>query len=479
VTPSPVNAIPTLAVVGAGFSGTMVTVQLLRRLAGTPCRVVLINRSGPMARGVAYGTRSSRHVLNVPAGRMSAFPDDEDSFLRFARADMPEVTGGTFVPRRIYGNYLAHILQETAAAGGTAQLEQIAGEVVDIEAVGRQGHISLKGGRSLLADRIILALGNYPPANIPIPNRAFFDGRLYVGDPWGAGALDAIPTDRPVLLIGSGLTMLDIALELNDRGRSAPMTALSRRGLVPLPHRGHGSPPSYSHLPPSLIACEPMAVEYLKAVRQHVRILARSGVDWREVVASLRPLTPRLWQALNPREKARFLRHLRPHWDVHRHRVAPELYQEFETLRSRGQLTIRAGRVLDMREDGNDARALVRARGSAVVEELAFGAVVNCTGPEGDVRTLADPLIQQLLRRGLARTDEMGIGLEVTSELALLEEDGRASQLLSLVGPLLKGSLWEATAVPELRVHAANVAARVCASLEAAHPDARATAQLP
>lgn len=472
------NAIPTLAVVGAGFSGTMVTAQLLRRLAGTPSRIVLINRSGPMARGVAYGTRSSRHVLNVPAGRMSAFPDDEESFLRFARTALPDVTGGTFVPRRLYGDYLSHILHEAAEAAGAAQLEQIVGEVVDIEPAGGQGRIHLKGGRSLLADRIILALGNYPPAHVPIPNRAFYEGRLYVGDPWAAGALDAIPTDRPALLIGSGLTMLDIALELNDRGRSAPMTALSRRGVVPLPHRGHGSPPSYSHLPPSLIACEPMTVEYLKAVRHHVRILARSGVDWREVVASLRPLTPRLWQALNVREKARFLRHLRPYWDVHRHRAAPELYQEFEMLRSRGQLTIRAGRVLDMREDGNEARVWVRARGSTAVEELTFGAVVNCTGPEGDVRTLSDPLIQQLLRRGLARADEVGIGLEVTSELALLEENGRASELLSLVGPLLKGSLWEATAVPELRVHAADVAARVHASFEAAHPAPRATAPL-
>jgi uncharacterized NAD(P)/FAD-binding protein YdhS len=443
----------------------MVTAQLLRRLIETPCRVVLINRSGPMARGVAYGTRSSRHVLNVPAGRMSAFPDDEEHFLRFARTRIPDVTGGTFVPRSTYGDYLANILNEGAAAEGAALLERIADEAVDIEPAGRQGRIHLKSGRTVVADGIVLALGNYPPANIPIPNRAFFETGLYVRDPWAPGALDQVPGDRPVLLIGTGLTMLDIALELSDRERSAAMTAVSRRGLIPLPHRGHGSPPSYSHLPPSLIACQPLAVEYLKAVRQHVRILARSGVDWREVVASLRPLTARLWQALNAQEKARFLRHLRPYWDVHRHRVAPELYHEFDGLRSRGQLVIRAGRVLDIQVRGTVAHVTTRSRGAADADVSSFGAVVNCTGPDGDVRTLADPLIRQLLARGLARSDALGIGLDVSRDLALVETNGRPSSLLSLVGPLLKGALWEATAVPELRVHAANVAARLHASL--------------
>lgn len=462
--------IPTLAVVGAGFSGTMVTAQLLRRHYAVPVRVVLINRSGPMARGVAYGTHSSRHVLNVPAGRMSAFPDDEDHFLRFARSQIPEATGGTFVPRKTYGDYLAHTLAEGARAAQSATLEQIADEVIDVERLEHRGRIHLKSGRTLVADRIVLALGNYPPADIPIPDRAFFDSRLYLRDPWAAGALDDVSTDRPVLLIGTGLTMLDVALELGDRERTAPLTVLSRRGLFPLPHRGHGSPPSYSHLPPALVACQPMAVEYLRAVRQHIRILANSGIDWREVVASLRPLTARLWQALDTREKSRFLRHLRPYWDVHRHRVAPELHEAFEALRSNGGIVIRAGRVLDMQERDGKAQITLRARGALEVESQTFGAVINCTGPEGDIRSLADPLIRQLLARGLARTDALGLGLEVTPSLSLVEGTGGASPLLSLVGPLLKGALWEATAVPELRVHAAKVASRLHDTLDASMP---------
>lgn len=471
------DEIPTLAVIGAGFSGTMVAAQLLRRHYSTACRVVLINRSGPMARGVAYGTSSSRHVLNVPAGRMSAFPDDEEHFLRFVRTQIPEADGGTFAPRRLYGDYLAHTLSEAAAAAGSALLERIADEVVDIEPVGHKGRLHLKSGRAVLADRIVLALGNYPPADIPIPDRRFFATPRYIRDPWAPGALQEVPGDQPVLVIGTGLTMLDVALELSE-GRTAPLTILSRRGLIPLPHRGHGSPPSYAHLPPGLVACEPTAVDYLRAVRQHVRILETAGVDWREVVASLRPLTTRLWQALETRERARFLRHLRPYWEVHRHRVAPELARAFEALRARGAVEIRAGRVLDLQDVNGEAQVTLRARGSPKTERLSFAAVVNCTGPDGDIRALDDPLIRQLLGRGLARTDALGLGLEVKPNLSLVEAGGQGSALLSLVGPLLKGALWEATAVPELRVHAARVAARLHDTLEASSSigDARTAA---
>jgi uncharacterized NAD(P)/FAD-binding protein YdhS len=246
---------------------------------------------------------------------------------------------------------------------------------------------------------------------------------------------------------------------------------------VPQPHRSQNVSPSYSHLPPSLIACEPSAVDFLRAIRQHVRILDRSGVDWREVMASLRPLTPRLWQLLDSRERGRFLRHLRPFWDVHRHRVAPDLYRTFEALRADGELRTRAARILDLRERDGLVHATLRGRGTTAEDVSAYGCVVNCTGPAGDVRTLEDPLITQLLGRGLATPDAHGLGLEVTEDLALVDRDGRASRVLSLVGPLLRGAFWEATAVPELRQHAARVATRLHAMLEGLAPNEAPTAQ--
>lgn len=261
--------------------------------------------------------------------------------------------------------------------------------------------------------------------------------------------------------------MLDVALQLAEEGLSAPMLAVSRRGLTPLPHREHGAPPSYGHLPPDLVAGEPSAVAYLRAVRRHVRRLERDLIDWREVVASLRPVTPRLWHALPDREKSRFLRHLRPYWDVHRHRVAPELWQRFDAMRRSGALAVRAARLVSMADVGDQVHVSIRGRGAEAVETLRVGHVINCTGPESDVRSLRDPLLDALLASGAVRADAMGLGLDVTDDLALVGRDGRHSRALSLVGPLLKGTWWEATAVPELRGHAARLAARLHADLAA------------
>lgn len=448
-------------IVGAGFSGTMVAVQLLKKDHAAPLRVVLVNRSGPMARGVAYGTRSSRHVLNVPAGRMSAFPDDEDHFLRFVQERIPGVSGGSFVPRASYGDYLEWLLGETAARSILARLEQITGEAVDVEVRQQHAFVKLADGRVIQADRVVLAIGNYPPSDVPIPNRGFYESARYVRDPWAIGALEGVSPHEAVLLLGSGLTMLDVSLELGTRSPAAHLTILSRRGLLPLPHRGHGSPPSYDHLPPGLVACEHDAVEYLKAVRRHVREVAQSGIDWRDVVASLRPVTRRLWESLPPHERARFLRHLRPYWDVHRHRVAPELYSAFRELQARGAVTVRAGRVVDIVERGRKAEVTLRPRGAVSPETLTFGKVINCTGPETDLRHLNDPLIAALLSRGIASTDDAGLGLRVSSRLCLLDSSGAESAPLLLVGPLLRGAFWEATAVPELRQHAADAAALI------------------
>ncbi|MCC6929660.1 MAG: FAD/NAD(P)-binding protein [Gemmatimonadaceae bacterium] len=470
--PSP--SIPTVAVIGAGFSGTIAAAHLLRRAAEAPARVLLIDRSGGVGRGVAYGTRSVRHVLNVPAGRMSAFAADEDDFLRFARSRDAHVVGGSFVPRRLYGEYLAATLDQAEqfarAHGGS--LMRIGATVTDVVVDdGERGGVRLllADGAALAADRAIVAVGNFPPADPPIPgSEDFFRSTRYVRDPWAGDALAEVPGDAPVLLIGTGLTMLDVAIELAARDRRAPLIALSRRGLVPLPHRPNGAPPSYGHLPPGLIACEPTAVAYLRAIRRHVRTVARDGVDWRDVVASLRPMTPRLWETLPLTERRRFLRHARAYWDVHRHRVAPELHLRFEALRDEDMLQLSAGRLLRLAEHGDGVDVTWRPRGAAAEETRSVAAVVNCTGPAGDVRSIDDALLRALLGRQAVRADPLGLGLDVAPDGHLLRGDGTPNPHLALASPLLRARYWEATAVPELRLHAARAVTTTLASLATA-----------
>jgi uncharacterized NAD(P)/FAD-binding protein YdhS len=460
----------TVVVIGAGFSGTLAAAHLLRQGIGAPLRVLLVNRSGPIARGVAYGTRSEAHVLNVPAGRMSAFPDDEGSFLRFAQRHDPAVTGGSFVPRHLYGQYLEEVLREAArnAAPGT-HLEHEVGDATSLSLApnGAAASISFGKGRTVVADRVILAVGNYAPADPPVADGTFFASPRYVRDPWLRGALGVVRAGDPVLLVGTGLTTVDIALDLWNRGVRATMHAVSRRGLLPQPHRVPGAPPTFAHAPPDIETGPATIRHYLTSVRRHIRRLAEQGEDWREVIGSLRPITPALWARLDTVERARFLRHVRPYWEVVRHRTAPAPAAAFARLVESGALVVHQGRLTRFDLDDDAVAVTIQPRGGKEPRALRVAWVINCTGPSCDLRALHDPLIDSLLAGGLLCPDPLALGLEVSDDLALINTAGRPSPVLYYVGPLLKARYWEATAVPELRVHAAHVAQVVMRSLRA------------
>lgn len=451
-----------IAVIGAGFSGVVTAAHLLR--AG--CSVTLINRSGRMARGVAYGTNTPAHVLNVPAGRMSAFADDEDSFLRFARERDQTVTGGSFVSRSAYGEYLDRILAEAEQnAPAETTIERIVGHVADIEV--RTGDVAsasvtLADGRRIHADRVVLALGNFAPADPPVGDRSFYSSASYVRDPWAPGALESVDPGDSVLLIGTGLTMYDIALDLDDRGVRKPIYAISRRGLLAQPHRAHGQPPTYENFPHDLDGGPPTVLSYLRAIRSEISSHSAAGGDWRDVIASLRPATPALWKALSESERARFVRHLLPFWDVHRHRAAPEAASSAAQLMRDGRLVVAAGRIIGFDETPSVVKVAWRPRGAAWTLNREFTRVINCTGPSSNLASAGEPLVDKLMERGVLTTDTLRLGVRVSPEGALVAADGSLSDVIFYVGPLLRAEYWEATAVPELRVHAARLATHLC-----------------
>ena len=442
-----------IAVVGGGFSGVAVAAQLLRR--GRPVKVTLVNRFGPIGRGVAYRTRIETHVLNVPAGGMSALPDDPEHFLRWARARSGAVTAETFVSRRQYGEYLEFVLREAEAAL-PGSLERLVGEVIDLEPDAGGACLAFADGSRRRFDRVVLALGNYSPANPSVEGGAdFYASDRYVRDPWIRGSLDVIRPGESVLMLGTGLTALDISLDLAGRGAALPLRAMSRHGLLPQPHAPFKMP---SQAPPELVSLPMTARGLLAAVRRAAR---SSGVDWKAVIAALRPATPGIWQELYLEERARFLRHVRPYWDVHRHRAAPETFAAVQRMRQAGELQIRAGRVLRYEPTSDGVRVVIRPRGRTETESVFVERVVNCTGPSSDVRRIGDRFLDAVCRRRLAVPDPLALGLEVSEDLALVDAEGRPSPHLYLVGPLLKARFWEATAVAELRQHAARVAERL------------------
>lgn len=451
----------TVVIIGAGFCGAVTAAQLLRQ-AVEPIEVVLLNRSGLMARGLAYGTRTDEHVLNVPAGRMSAYPDDDDSFLRYAQAQDADVSANSFVSRRVFGDYLEWLTREAARAAPAGSIYRpMVGDVARIQPLAAGARVQLVSGRTITADRVVLALGNFAPGDprVDSASEAFYSSPRYVRDPWRADALWVVRPDEPVFLIGTGLTMLDTLLSLRARGHRAAIHALSRRGLLPQPHRELEIRPVYTSGLPQRLPATPNVRDYLRGLRHELELAASEDVDWRDIVGGLRGATPALWQALSTRERRRFMRHLRTFWDTHRHRCAPALGRLLDAERADGSLQVHAGRVLGYDEHADGVDVIWRPRGATGVQRTAAGCVINCTGPESDTRSVAEPLIAQLREAGMIQPDELGLGLLVDADYRLLDRDGQPAAALHYVGPFLRAQHWEATAVPELRRHVAQLAA--------------------
>lgn len=453
----------TIAIIGGGFSGTATAIQLLTRHGHKPFEVLLINRHANMARGVAYGTHSPWHLLNVPAGRMSLFPDRENDFLDFVRTNDATVTGASFTARNLYGHYLGTRLKQAADASSRARLKPVMGEVVDLKVAPGHKQVDLlfADGSEQTADRLVLAVGNYPPADPSVPDLDFFESPAYIRDPWGPGALDKVQLQQPVFLIGTGLTMMDVALELTRRNFSSIMFALSRRGLLPQPHRDLPSMPAENLLPPGMLGGPVTIHHYMRTVRRHIRELAATGIDWRDVIGSLRSITPILWQALDLTERQRFLRHLQPYWDTHRHRTAPIAAARLDGLLRTGKLVTQAGRIHQIKFEKGRITVSWKARHYSLIQRRQVAAVINCTGPESDLTKLRDTLIHSLLRQGLLMPDPLRLGLRTDMEGALLNESNCPSEVAFYTGPLLRARDWECTAVPELRLAALKLADRL------------------
>ncbi len=444
-----------VAVIGGGFSGATLAAQLLRH-TGPSFSIVVIERTGLPGRGLAYGTESNAHLLNVAAKDMSAFPHDPEHFLRWAKSNFDcETQPGSFLPRRVYGRYLGTLLSGTVLSDLPTRLQWIRDEARAISQVGNgEIEIQLRSGARVLADKVVLALGNFPASDPCLPGRDAASRphdlpQRYFSSPWSNPSFAGVEQLDNVLLLGSGLTSMDVAVELRRRGFTGTIHFLSRHGLLPRSHQTHAPwPVFWSERSPK------SARGLLRLVREQVREARQQGIDWRGVINSLRQVTPQIWQSLPEMEKRRFLRHVRPYWEVHRHRAAPEVARLIADEKSNRQIQLHAGRITNYREDGRAVEITYRERRRGEKRRLVVDRVINCTSPETDCRRLQDALLSNLLARGMVRPDPLFLGLDVSTEGALIDQDGTASDSLYTVGPARKGGLWESTAVPELRQQA-------------------------
>lgn len=453
----------TILIVGAGFSGVACAIQLLRGAGRQPLRVLLLNRGGKLARGMAYGTQSPQHLLNVVAANMSVLPDDPGHFLRYASMRDSRVTEASFVARSVYGDYLEwSLLQAQSQAPRHAGLDCVSGSVQHLQALPNGAGLAatLEDGRRIEASHVVLAFGHFPAPPPGLAQGALTDSQRYVADPWQAGLLSTIDVNEPVLLLGTGLTAVDIALQLLRRHPAQRVHAVSRHGLLPQPY----APPSVQLAASTLLHEElPTARAAMRAFLQQVEHLEGAGLGWHDALAALRGQTAAIWQRWPAQEKRRFLRHLRPYWEVHRHQLPPTVRQELTAAMERRAFRVTAGRIQSIRDEAELAALTVQPRGSDSSMELRATRIINCTGTCASPRRATAPLVRQLLADGMMQADALGLGVEVAADCAVLGAGGQPTPGLYYIGPWLKAGYWEATAVPELRQFASTIA-RACLS---------------
>ena len=450
-------------IIGGGLSGTMLAVQLLR-LPGQR-RILVIEPRAELGRGEAYSAVELGHTLNGNAARMSVDPDNADDLTQWLtdyigaggwpESDQQHVPiSELFPPRGIFGLYAQQRLAE-ARAQSASSVEHVRGEVVDLQVEDASTLLTLDNGQQLRGGFAVLATGMFPAARTPQTESTGLNAAAV--DPWDVKAMTGIDPQAPVLIIGSGLTMVDAVVSLEQAGHRGPVEVFSRHGLLPHVRR---QPPSWvDFLGEDHRLRSPR--QLLREVRRQCAIAQTQGIDWQAPLDTVRAHIGRLWSQASEREKRQFVRHVRPWWESHHHRSPPLSAQLVTRLHDEGRLRIRAASFKGLEPSAEGVTIRLRHRGEQAITLVSGAALINSSGIEYDWRRVARPLPQQLLKRGLVRPGPLALGIAADASGAVLDAEGTISRRLFAMGPPLRGMWWESTAVTDVALQAKALAARL------------------
>ncbi|WP_285425944.1 FAD/NAD(P)-binding protein [Pseudomonas sp. efr-133-TYG-103a] len=456
-------------IVGGGLSGTLLAVQLLR-LPGQR-RIVIIESRSELGRGEAYSATQLGHTLNGNAARMSVDPDNAEDLTQWlseyiAAGGWPESDeqhvpiAELFPPRGIFGLYVQQRLAEAQAIGAAAgsSVAHVRGEVTDLQTDEAGVRATLADGRTVTARFGVLATGMFAAARTPQRDSNALNAAAV--DPWDVAAMTQLDRQGRVLIIGSGLTMVDAVVSLEQAGHRGPIDVFSRHGLLPHVRR---QPPAW----PDFLAADHSirsTRQLVRALREQCRLAIKQGIDWQAPLDTVRVHIPRLWSQATDVQRRQFVRHVRPWWESHHHRSPPPSAELVERLLQTGRLRVHAATLQGVEEaPPGQVQIRVRYRGEPASRIESGAALINSTGIQYDWRRVDRALPRRLLEHGLIQPGPLALGIAADAGGAVLDAQGQVSARLYAMGPPLRGMWWESTAVTDVALQAKALAARLVA----------------
>lgn len=459
-----------IGIIGGGFSGIMLAAHLIRKSC-RPFELIIIDKKKFLSKGIAYSSYSDTHLLNVSAGKMSAYPNEPDHFVDWVMAEESfknenkKLLAGFYLPRKLYGRYISHIwegaLQEASAKGIKVSFIDAHAEAIELNGKSVLVYAGQKACSE--TDYLVISTGNHLPGNPKIQDMEFYNSPRYFQNPWASSSVKDIDDKFPVLILGNGLTMVDVVFGITEQGYKGKIISLSPNGFNILSHKQ--SYAAYDKLEKELKHALSL-FELFKLIHKHIKDLRRFGLSAEPVIDSLRPHAQKIWKSLSDREKKIFMSRLRHLWGVARHRLPLSSFDEIQRLRIEKKLQINSGRLLNLTEKDNHVIAEYFDKKANKIKTVKVSRVINCTGPETDLMRLDKHFLKDCLINGTLTQDKLKLGIKTDTEtFQILKADGSRHSRLFTLGVNLKGELWESTAIPELRVHAEKLALNLAKAL--------------
>lgn len=454
-----------IVIIGGGLSGSLTALYLCQQKMDN-FQIVIIEKSpSQLFKGLAYASDLQVQPLNVPASGMSLYINEPNHFYNWLQANGPkagieqsDITPDYFAPRQLFGTYLTENLN-TQLQNCNAEIAIVHDEVINIQQEKDVYSISLDSGKTISCDKVVIASGNqdnhFP---YPITNPVYINGNV-ITNPWQPAVLNNIPNEAPILIVGCGLTMVDVLINLRKNGHKGKLRIVSRHGLIPLPHKMGEHWDLQNKIPEKI-----SVTSLIKYIKSEVKLAAAKNIGWQSVIDAIRPYLPQWWNSLSLNDRIRLMEHMKPYWEIHRHRIPASTYAYLQNEIKSGGVAIYGGKIKSLAANQNGIAAAIQLRKTS--ENISFDVqyLINCIGPLTNLKKSKHRLWQNLFEGEMADTDYFDLGVACTSKGNIINKSGLPDKNIFVIGNLRRGKEFESVAIREIRLQANDIAKQISQS---------------